>query len=129
VQNRVIARERETTLAIYREMGGSSNEVTRECRSCCVPDDLVRIGLSGFDRQPCTIVQPDRNSIRRLATPAGLETGAIEGHGVIPDGDDDRVGLEAVIVVEVKSCGGLHRSPNRNLTIRARLRGRGFCQD
>jgi hypothetical protein len=114
VQDGVIACEHETTIAVYREMHRLSDQVRRERRSCCVPDHIVRVGLCGFDRQRGAIVQPDEAGVGRLATAAGVEAGAIESGGVVAHSDDDRVALEAVIVVEIEPCGGMHRSPRRN---------------
>src|SRR5690242_21955635 len=105
MQDCVIAGEHATTIAIDRQMHCLSDQVYRERRCRCMPDDIVRVGLYRFNGQQRATVPADDPGIGWLTTAAGVETSAIESSRVIPDGDDDGVGLGAVIVVEVEPCG------------------------
>lgn len=55
------------------------------------------------------VADSHRALVRGLTAAAGVEARAVEGQAIVSNGDDSRVGLEAVIVLEVEPLGRRRR--------------------
>ena len=93
-------------------VAGSAHEVERERGPREVPDDLVRVGVRGDDREGLAVADSRRSVVGRLAAAARIEAGAVERQGVLVHRDHAGLGLENVPRLEVEPRGS-ERGPAR----------------
>jgi hypothetical protein len=77
-----------------------------------VPDDLVRAGARGDDREGLAVADSHRSVVGRLAAAARIEAGAIERQGALVHRGHAGLGLEDVAGLEVEPRGP-ERGPGR----------------
>jgi hypothetical protein len=75
------------------------------------PDDLVGVGAGGDDLERLAVRELDGPLVGGLASAARIEAGAVERQLAVAHRDHARVGLEAVIRLEVEA-----RGPDRGAT-------------
>jgi len=74
-----------------------------------LPDDAGGAGVGGGDLDDLPAWERGRARVGRLTAAAGIETGPVERDRPVAHRDDARLGLEAMVVVEVEPDGGRDR--------------------
>jgi hypothetical protein len=62
--------------------------------------------MRGYDGERFTAAHANHTGIRRLATATRIEAGPITSDRVLLHGNHGGVGFEAMVVVEIETCGG-----------------------
>ena len=98
---------REPSRLIQQEGSPQPEDVIRRYCLERMPDGIVGIRVSRNDLESCSAADLHPALIRRLATAAGIEAGPVERDAIVPHGDDIRLGLETMVILQIQARGAV----------------------
>src|SRR5262249_33755012 len=109
MQHGMVACVCKASRAIQYQRGRRAEDVARGQPFKGMPDRVGRIRVDRYDLKALSTADLHPTLIGRLAATAGIEAGAVERDTSVTDVDDSRLGLEAIVILQIQGRSALCR--------------------